>query len=166
MPKWEKKRWKLKVNIFILIDRIHDQDRIHDWYMINLKIIWRIIKTIIIKTLLPQRGYTLFAHVVTVPSRILQYLGHAQWWITGAQTFSISKLGGWKQTTAFHRRSNTIDCTDVIKIDWLFCNRGGRWTLRNWDDIGQSPGSRETTQANKSPKHKGDALLLSTWRQK
>ena len=33
----------------------------------------------------------------------LQCMGHAQECITGDQTFPISKLGGWKHTTAFHK---------------------------------------------------------------
>ena len=32
---------------------------------------------------------------------------HAQKYITGTQTFPISKLGGWKHTTAFHKSSKT-----------------------------------------------------------
>ena len=36
--------------------------------------------------------------------------------ITGPQTFPISKLGGWKDTTAFHKSSNTLDNTDVMEI--------------------------------------------------
>ena len=54
----------------------------------------------------------------------LQCMGHTQKCITGTQTFPISNLGGWKDTTAFHkssktdtRRSNTLlDKTDVMEI--------------------------------------------------
>ena len=35
----------------------------------------------------------------------LQCMGHAQKRITGTQTFSMSKLGGWKHTTAFRKLS-------------------------------------------------------------
>ena len=37
----------------------------------------------------------------------LQCMGHTQECITGTQTFPISKLGGWKDTTAFHKSSKT-----------------------------------------------------------
>ena len=37
----------------------------------------------------------------------LQCKGHAQKCITGTHTFLISKLGGWKHTTAFHKSSKT-----------------------------------------------------------
>ena len=33
----------------------------------------------------------------------LHCVRHAQWCITGTQTFLISKLCGWKHTTAFHK---------------------------------------------------------------
>ena len=42
---------------------------------------------------------------------------HAQKRITGTQTFPISKLGGWKHTTAFHQTlKNTLDNTDIMEI--------------------------------------------------
>ena len=37
----------------------------------------------------------------------LQCMGHAQKCITGTQIFPISKLGGWTDTTAFHKSSQT-----------------------------------------------------------
>ena len=47
-------------------------------------------------------------------------------------------------------------------------NRRGRWTFRNWGDIGLSPASRETTQTNKPPKHYTTlhciSIYLSSWR--
>ena len=54
----------------------------------------------------------------------LQCMGHAQKCITCTQTFPISKLGGWKYTTTFHKSSkidryqalNTLDTTDVMEI--------------------------------------------------
>ena len=58
----------------------------------------------------------------------LQCIGHAQKCITGTLTFRITKLGGWKHTTAFHKikcprridtkHSNTLDNTDVMEIGW------------------------------------------------
>ena len=38
---------------------------------------------------------------------LLQCMGHAQKCITGTQTFPISKLGGLKDTTGFHKSSKT-----------------------------------------------------------
>ena len=91
----------------------------------------------------------------------LQCMGHAQKCITGTQTFPISKLGGWKHTTAFHTSSNTNRHQALIHLkhywyygNWsLIGNRRLRWTFRNWGDIGLSPASRETSQTNKPPKH-------------
>ena len=81
--------------------------------------------------------------------------------ITGTQTFPISKLGGWKHTTAFHKSSEANRHQALKHLRQYRCygnlsvvgNRGGRWTLWNRLDIGLSPASRETTQANKPPKH-------------
>ena len=39
-------------------------------------------------------------------------------------------------------------------------DRRGRWTYRNYGDIGLSPASHETTQTNKSPKHYTKTVLL------
>ena len=84
----------------------------------------------------------------------LQCMGHTQKCITGTQTFPISKLGGWKDTTPFHKLSKTnqalkhLDDPDVMEQ-----NRRGRWTFRNCGDIGLSPVSWETTQTNKPLKH-------------
>ena len=92
---------------------------------------------------------------------ILQCMGHAQKCITGTQTFPISKLGGWKDTTAFHKSSKT-NRHQVLKHlrqywcygNWsVICNRRGWWTFRNWGDISLFPASQETTQTNKPPKH-------------
>ena len=81
--------------------------------------------------------------------------------ITGTQTFLISKLGGWKDTTAFHKLSKTNRHQALKHLRQYRCygnwsvirNRRGRWTFRNWGDIGFSPASRETTETNKPPKH-------------
>ena len=91
----------------------------------------------------------------------LQCMGHTQKCITGTQTFPISKLCSWKDTTAFHKLSKT-NRHQVLKHlrqywcygNWLvIINRRGRWTFRNRGDIGLSPASRETSQTNKPLKH-------------
>ena len=57
----------------------------------------------------------------------LQWMRHAQKFIIGTQTFPISKLDGWKHTTAFHKSSEAnrhqalnhlrgLDNTDVMEI--------------------------------------------------
>ena len=82
----------------------------------------------------------------------LQCMGHTQKCITGAQTFPISKLGGWKDTTTFHKSSkrNRHQALKNLRQYWCYGNwsvignRRGRWTFRNWGDIGLSPASRET----------------------
>ena len=91
----------------------------------------------------------------------LQCTRHAQKCITGTQTFPISKLGGWKHTTTFHKSSETNRHQTLKHLRQHRCygnrsvvgNRGGRWTLWNRSDIGMSPASRETTSTNKPPKH-------------
>ena len=92
----------------------------------------------------------------------LQCMWCIQKCITGAQTFPINKLGGWKHTTVFHKSSET-KCHQMLKHLWQYwCygnwsvigNRGGRWTFWNWSDIGLSPASRETTQTKKPSKHR------------
>ena len=73
----------------------------------------------------------------------LQCMGHAQKCITGTQTFPISKLGGWKYTTAFHKSSKWTQHQALKHLRQYWCygnwsvigNRGGRWTFRNWGDI-------------------------------
>ena len=98
----------------------------------------------------------------------LQCTVHEQKCITGTQTFLISKLGGWKDTTAFHKSSKTnrhqalkhltiLMLWKLVVID----NRIGRSTFRNWGDIGLSPASRETTQTNKPPKHDTKTTITS-----
>ena len=91
----------------------------------------------------------------------LECMGHAQKRITGTQTFMISKLGGWKLTTAFHK-SSKANRHQALKYFRQYCcygdwsvigNRRGRWTFRNWGDISLSLASWETTQTNKPPKH-------------
>ena len=91
----------------------------------------------------------------------LQCMRRTQKCITGKQTFPISKLGGWKHTTAFHKSSEESRHQALKHLWQYWChgnrsvvgNRGGRWTLWNRDDIGLSPASRETTQTNKPPIH-------------
>ena len=91
----------------------------------------------------------------------LQCMVHEQKSITGTHTFPISKLGGWKRTTAFHRwfKTNRHQALKHLRQYWCYGNRsvigtrGGRWTFRNWGDIGLSPASQEITQTNKPPKH-------------
>ena len=102
----------------------------------------------------------------------LQCMLHKQMCTTGTQTFPISKLGGWKHTTAFHKSSQANRRHQALKhLRQYRCygnrsvvgNRGGRWTLWNRGDIGLSPASRETTQTNKPPKHyakRTSAVLL------
>ena len=74
----------------------------------------------------------------------LQCMWHTQKCITGTQTFLISKLGGWKHTTVFHKSSET-NCHQMLKHLWQYwCygnwsvigNREGRWTFWNLGDIG------------------------------
>ena len=85
----------------------------------------------------------------------------AHWYITGTQTFPISKLGGWKHTTAFHKLSKMNRHQALKHLRQYLCygnwsvigNRRGWWTFQNWGDIGLSKASRETTQTNKLPKH-------------
>ena len=91
----------------------------------------------------------------------LQCMSHAQKCITGTQTFPISKLGGWKHTTEFHKSSEANRHQALKHLRQYRCyenlsvigNRGGRWTLWNWGDIGLSPASRETAQTNNPLKH-------------
>ena len=91
----------------------------------------------------------------------LQCEGDAQKCITGMQTFPISKLGGLKHTTAFHKSSKTNRYQALKHLGQYRCygnwsvigNRRGRWTFRNWGDIGLSPASWETTLTNKPLKH-------------
>ena len=90
----------------------------------------------------------------------LQCMWHTQTCITGAQKFPISKLGGWKHTTAFHKSSKTNrhQALKHLRQNWCYGNRsvignrGWWWTFKNWADIGLSPTNRETTQTNKPPK--------------
>ena len=87
----------------------------------------------------------------------LQYMGHAQKVHQGTQTFPISKLGGWKHTTAFHKSPKT-NRHQAFKHR---CHenrqeigyRGRLWTFRNWGDTGLPPASRESTQTSMPPKH-------------
>ena len=91
----------------------------------------------------------------------LQCMRHTQKCITDIQTIPISKLGGWKHTTVFHKSSEANRHSVLKHLRQYRCygnrsvvgNRGGQWTLWNRGDIGLSPASRETTQANKPPKH-------------
>ena len=70
----------------------------------------------------------------------LQCMGLAQKCITGTQTFPISKLGGWKHTTAFRKSSKTNRHQTLKHLRQYLCygnwsvigNRRGRWTFRNW----------------------------------
>ena len=91
----------------------------------------------------------------------LQCMCHTQKCITGTQTFPISKLGGWKHTTVFHKMSETNCYQTLQHLGQYWCygnwsvigNRGGQWTFWNWGDILMSPASRETTQMKKPSKH-------------
>ena len=91
----------------------------------------------------------------------LQFMGHACKYITGTQTFPISKLGGWKHTTAFNKSSKTNKHQALKHLRQYWCygnrsvigNRGGRWTFRNWGDIGLSPPRWKNSQTNKPQKH-------------
>ena len=65
----------------------------------------------------------------------LQCMGRSQKCNTGIQIFSISKLGGWKQTTAFHK-SFEMNGNQTLKNLWQYwCygnqsvidDSGGRW---------------------------------------
>ena len=91
----------------------------------------------------------------------LQCMLHAQKCITGTKTFPISKLGGWKHTTAFQKSSETNRHHTLKHLRQYSCygnrsvvaNRGGQWTIWDRSDISLSPASRETTQTNKPQKH-------------
>ena len=87
----------------------------------------------------------------------LQCIRQAQKCITSTLTFPISKLGGWKHTTAFHKSSGANRHQTLKRLRQHRCygnwsvvgNRGGRWALWNRGDSGLSPASWETTQTNK-----------------
>ena len=76
----------------------------------------------------------------------LQCMWHTQKCITGAQTFPIRKLGGSKNTNVFHKSSKTNrhQALKHLRQYWCYENRSvignsrGRWTFRNWGDIGLS----------------------------
>ena len=95
------------------------------------------------------------------PIHFAVYGTHWKMCITGTQTCPISKLGGLKITTAFHKSSKTNwhQTHKHLRQYWYYGNRsvignrGRRWTFRNLGDINLSPESRETTQMNKPPKH-------------
>ena len=86
----------------------------------------------------------------------LQFMGHAQNYITCTQTFTLTKLVGCKHTTTFHETSEMNRDQMLKHLGQYSCyvnmsvigNRGGRWTFRNWDDISLSPASRANTQTN------------------
>ena len=71
-------------------------------------------------------------------------MGHAQKCITDTQTLLIIKLGGWKNTMAFHKSSKTNRHQVLwhLRQYWCYGNRSvigkrrGRWTFRNWGDKG------------------------------
>ena len=83
----------------------------------------------------------------------LQCMWHAQKCITGTQTFPISKLGGWKHSTALHKSSEASrhQALKHLRQYWYYGNRsvvgnrGGRWILWNRGDIGLSSANREIT---------------------
>ena len=93
----------------------------------------------------------------------LKFMRHTQECIAGTLPFLIRKLGGWKHTTAFHesyktKRHRAPNPPNTVRPicsgnPSVVCNRGGRWTLRNWSDIGLSPANMEATQTKKPPKH-------------
>ena len=74
---------------------------------------------------------------------------------------SNKQTGYWKHTTVFQISSNRNRHQTLKHLRQYCCcgnrsvigNRGGRWAFRNRGDIDLSPARRETTQANKSPKH-------------
>ena len=92
-----------------------------------------------------------------------QCIGHARKCITGTLTFQISKLGGWKRPLgSINRPRQTDTCrsnTLELRQYWCYGNRSdssvreGRWTFRNWGDIGLSPACLKTTLTIKPPKH-------------
>ena len=93
----------------------------------------------------------------------LQCNGHKQKCVTGTQTFLISKVGGWKHTTALNKSSNTNRHQTLIhlRVRQYWCdgnlsvigNRGGQSTFRNCGNIGLFPASGKTTWTNKPQKH-------------
>ena len=86
-------------------------------------------------------------------------------------SFPISKLGGWKHTTAFHKSSkmNRHQMLKHLRQHW--CNRNcpavgnrlGQWSLWNWGDIGMPQTSRKSTHTKKPPKHLTSLLELALW---
>ena len=54
----------------------------------------------------------------------LQYMGHEQKSITGTHTFPISKLGGWKHTTALHKsfKTNRHQALKHLRQYWCYGN--------------------------------------------
>ena len=101
-------------------------------------------------------------------------MGHAQKFIAGTQTFPISQLSGCKHTTAFHKLSKTNRHQALKHLRQYWCNgnwsvignRRGRWTFRNWSDIGLSPASRETYTDVLQPYCRGllQSVLQFEWR--
>ena len=91
----------------------------------------------------------------------LQCMRYAQKCITGTQTFPISKFGGWKHTTGFHKLSEANQQQALKHLKQYRCyinrsvvaNRGGQWTLWKRGGICLSPASLEISQTNKSQKN-------------
>ena len=98
--------------------------------------------------------YDLVWGTVTLYSRA----AHTMW---AAQSFPISKLGGWKHKTAINKSSEANQHQALKHLRQYWCyknwsvigNQRGRWTFRNWSDIVLSLASCEPTQTNKPPKH-------------
>ena len=89
-------------------------------------------------------------------------------WITHKGTLQVprpfrlaNRVVGRTPLHAFHKSSKTNRHQALKHLRQYLgygnrsaiSNGGGRWTFRNWGDIGLSPTSRKTTQTNKPPKH-------------
>ena len=69
---------------------------------------------------------------------------------------------GWKHRTAFHKSFETnrhqplkhLKQYCCYEIQSVIANRGGRWSFRNWGDIGLSPATKKTAQTKKQRKDK------------
>ena len=87
--------------------------------------------------------------------------GTAQMYITGTQTFLISKLGGWSTILCSTNRPRRTEHQKLKHLRHYWCygdrsvigNRGWRGTFRNRGDIGLSPANWETIQTKKPPYH-------------
>ena len=104
----------------------------------------------------PIKGYTEInlqhTYLLSTLQCTFQCMGHTKKCITGTQILPLSKLGGWKDITEFHKSSETnrhhTDAHTPQTIPMLWESVGnwqqrGLWTFRNSGDIGFSLASRK-----------------------